>query len=78
MQEKHRFICEDTLDGIFTAVYDAWASRCGHDNVEISVSKPDGPELFCRNHTIVSDPEKALKVSRTLRRRLNLREFEII
>ena len=27
MTEKHRFICEDSLDGIFTAVYDAWASR---------------------------------------------------
>ena len=78
MTEKHRFICEDSLDGIFTAVYDAWASRCGHDAVEISVREPENLEFFCQYHQIPSSSEKALKVARTLRQRLSVREYELI
>ena len=29
------FLCEDSVDGIFTGVYDAWASGLGHDNVRL-------------------------------------------
>lgn len=25
----HIFLCEDSIDGIFTGIYDAWASRYG-------------------------------------------------
>ena len=78
MTEKHRFICEDSLDGIFTAVYDAWASRCGHEAVEISVREPENLEFFCQYHQIPSSSEKALKVARTLRQRLSVREYELI
>lgn len=78
MPEKHRFICEDTLEGIFTAVYDAWASRCGHENVEISVREPDSLELFCQYHYIPADQEKSMKVARTLQRRLNARSYEML
>lgn len=31
------FQCEDSIDGIFTAVYQAWSSGYGHDNVKIEV-----------------------------------------
>ena len=31
------FLCDDTMEGIFTAVYDAWASRLGHANVKLQV-----------------------------------------
>ena len=27
------FVCEDSLDGILTGVYDAWDSRLGHSGV---------------------------------------------
>ena len=29
------FVCENSIDGIFTAVYDAWSSGYGHNNVRI-------------------------------------------
>ena len=29
------FVCEDNIDGIFTAIYDAWASHFGHKNIYI-------------------------------------------
>ena len=30
------FLCEDSLDGIFSGVYDAWASGYGHANVTLT------------------------------------------
>ena len=41
------FICEDSLDGIFTGVYDAWASRYGHQNVALLAHEPENYMLFC-------------------------------
>lgn len=29
------FVCEDSLDGILTGVYDAWDSRLGHSGVRL-------------------------------------------
>ena len=29
------FCCEDTVDGIFTSVYDAWASKIGLNHVTV-------------------------------------------
>lgn len=78
MQEKQRFLCENSLDGLFTAVYDAWDSRCGHENVELAVQEPDNLEFFCREHRTATDPEKAARVARTLRRRLGSRGYEIL
>ena len=37
----HIFLCEDSIDGIFTGIYDAWASRVGHDRVKLEA----GPEI---------------------------------
>ena len=31
------FVCEDSPEGIFTGVYDAWNSRLGHENVRLEV-----------------------------------------
>ena len=30
------FQCEDSIDGIFTGVYDAWASHYGHKHIQLS------------------------------------------
>ena len=63
------FICEDSLDGIFTGVYDAWASRYGHQNVALLAHGTEDCMLFCeyvRVWTVFSILET---VARTLRRR---------
>lgn len=65
------FLCEDSPNGIFTGVYDAWASRYGHKNVCLKIdSKEDNYELFCSYITVTPDLEKSEKVIRTLRKRL--------
>lgn len=40
------FICEDSLEGIFTGVYDACASRLGHRNIRLATGEPENYELF--------------------------------
>ena len=40
------FVCEDSLDGILTGVYDAWDSRLGHRRVKLKTAGVDTYELF--------------------------------
>lgn len=76
--EKQVFLCEDTLEGIFTGVYVAWESRCGHGNVELRTREPENLEFFCQYHQVVQDGEKAWKVARTIRRDLGEEVYECI
>lgn len=64
------FLCEDSIDGIFTGVYDAWASRYGHANISLTTRQPDNYSLFCEYISVQTDYEKSKKVARTLLARL--------
>ena len=64
------FQCEESLDGILTGVYDAWASRLGHKAVRLETEAQANLELFCRYRQVPADLEKADKVLRTIRRRM--------
>ncbi len=64
------FVCEDSLDGIFTGVYDAWDSRLGHKNVRLEICQEEELELFCQYRPVETDREKAEKVFRTIERRM--------
>lgn len=67
------FICENSIEGILTGVYDAWvealSSGLGHAHCKLAVSA-EQPELFCIYRETETDPEKAGKVIRTLRKKL--------
>ena len=41
------FICEARLEGIFTGVYGACASRRGHRNIRLATGEPGKYERFC-------------------------------
>lgn len=64
------FLCDDNIDGIFTGVYDAWASKYGHRNVALTTHTPDNYTLFDEYITVITDMEKSRKVADTLRQRL--------
>ncbi|MDO4339651.1 MAG: TIGR03915 family putative DNA repair protein [Eubacteriales bacterium] len=76
--EKRVLICEDTLEGIFSAVYDGWHYGAKGLNVEIVTREPDDIEFFCTYETIPSDGEKAQKVARSVRRKLGYSVYEHI
>lgn len=72
------FLCKDSLDGILTGVYDAYASRLGYDHVKLQIEGTDDPELFAEYREVVPDQEKSGKVLRTIRRELGLEAYESI
>lgn len=72
------FVCEDSLDGILTGVYDAWDSRLGHSGVRLKTADTDTYELFCEYREVATDMEKAEKVLRTVLRRMGEEAREAI
>lgn len=69
MEEKY-IICEDSLEGIFTAVYDAYALREGHERIHIQVGEEDNYRLFAIYMHSHPDSVKTDKVVRTLQNRM--------
>lgn len=69
MEEKY-LICEDSLEGIFTGIYDAYALREGHKRVHIQVGEEENLRLFATYVYILPDFVKTEKVANTLRARL--------
>ena len=66
------FLCGPEPEDIFTAVYDAWASRLGHDHVRLEIDSPQRQiGLFCQYVSVVRDLEKAEKVSRSIARKIS-------
>ncbi|MCL2253258.1 MAG: TIGR03915 family putative DNA repair protein [Lachnospiraceae bacterium] len=59
-------ICEDSLEGIFTAIYDAYLLKRPHDEIHIQVGEEENLRLFAEYRTIKADPLKAKKVARTI------------
>ena len=69
MEEKY-IICEDSLEGIFTAIYDAYALREGHEHIHVQVGEEDNYRLFASYLYSQPDFVKTEKVVRTLKSRL--------
>ena len=69
MEEKY-IICEDSLEGIFTGIYEAYALREGHAHVHLQIGEEDNLRLFAVYLPVSSDPVKTEKVVQTLRSRL--------
>ena len=74
----HIFLCEDSIDGIFTGIYDAWASRYGHKNIKLCINDTITYELFSEYITVTPDSEKSEKVGRTIIARLGMEVYQDI
>lgn len=72
------FLCPDSVDGILTAVYDAFASGYGHKNIHLVLQTDYNYNLFQETISVRSDSEKAEKVHRTLESRLGSLFYETI
>ena len=72
------FCCEDSVDGIFTAVYEAWDSRIGLQHVTVQAGQNHNIQLFARYRQVETDHEKAAKVGNTIRRKMGREDYETI
>lgn len=77
--EQFIFQCEDSLDGIFTAVYNAWDSGYGHKNIQIQlINKEMNYQLFSTYIPVITDYEKSEKVARTIKKKISVEAYESI
>lgn len=60
-------LCEDTQEGIFTGIYEAYARKLNPAQVRIVAGEETELRLFSVYHTIETDADKAAKVARTMR-----------
>lgn len=75
---KKIFLCEDSIEGICTSVYDGWKWGAAGNQLGVSVSAPEGPELFCTFVKIETDTEKAGKVAGSVKRKLGSHLYETL
>lgn len=68
--EKLILLCPDSLEGIFSAVYDGWLLERDGRIVEIRQEEPQNMELFSVVRPVPADMDKSRKVLRCVRRRL--------
>lgn len=61
------YVCEDSLEGIFTGIYRAYEEKRDHDDTILSLT--DEPILFAEFVEVEPDRYKTLKVINTLQRR---------
>ena len=70
--EEYVLICEDTIEGILTGVYDAYQLKKengieSHNTIHLSVKEPDMMRLFTHYDNIATDNNKAGKVINTIK-----------
>ena len=66
--EEIYLICEDSLEGIFTGVYDAYLQKKPHDTIHLCVGEEENYRLFAVYTECPPDEQKAAKVARTIGR----------
>lgn len=82
MITKRIYLCDDSIDGIFTAIYLAWSSRYGHSNIKIEIksegSKYSNIELFAEYIGTDTDYTLASKVSKAIREKISEEAYEMV
>lgn len=72
------FVCEDSLEGIFSGVYDACSSRLGHRNIRLTTGEPENYELFSEYIPVAPSSEKTKKVINTIVSRFGMQFYESV
>lgn len=72
------FTCEETFEAMMTCVYDAWASRLGHDNLRLQLEPVLQQGLFCTYVHVDADTGKASSVVRSVQRKISYAAYRQI
>ncbi len=75
MDEQIIFLCEDSLEGIFSGVYEIWASRLDHERCHLQSGNYEY-QMFCEYRQVDTDEKKAWKVSKTVCERLGFETYQ--
>lgn len=67
---KNIYICNDTVTGIFSAIYDAWKTRLGEQQLGIALRGMVDQELFCEYIEVKESEKKTIAVENLIKRHL--------
>lgn len=68
--EEYYLICEDSLEGIFTGIYNAYLKKIPHERIHLCVGEEENYRLFAVYENCAADERKAAGVAKTI-----IREF---
>ncbi|MCM1157202.1 MAG: TIGR03915 family putative DNA repair protein [Bacteroidales bacterium] len=78
MENRMIYLCEDTPDGVFSAVYDAWAAHIPEERLSLQAERNHAMQLFADYVYVQTDLEKAVKVARSVRSKLGGEAYEMM
>lgn len=73
--EEYYLICEDSLEGIFTGIYDAYLKKKSHEQIHICFGEEENYCLFAVYERCVPDDKKTASVARTIIRQFGMETY---
>lgn len=68
MMVRKILLCEDSLEGVFSGIYEAYARKYSPEDTVLQVGEEDNYQLFSEYITIEADAVQTRKVSNTINR----------
>ena len=72
---KRVYVCTDTITGIFSAIYDAWKTKLGQEQLGIVLKGAIDQELFCEYMEVVESEKKAVAVENLIKQHLGYETY---
>jgi probable DNA metabolism protein len=76
MDNMYVYQCEDSMESIFTAIYNVYEDH--HSKEEVLLTLDDEPRLFATVIPVAPDEDKTRKVIHTLRQRFGEEDYEYL
>lgn len=72
---KRVYVCNDTITGIFSGIYDAWKTKLGQDQLGIVLKGCIDQELFCEYVEVVESEKKTIAVENLIKKHLGYEAY---
>ncbi|MBQ8559928.1 MAG: TIGR03915 family putative DNA repair protein [Tyzzerella sp.] len=72
---RKKYICNDNITGIFSAIYDAWKTRLREEQLGIALKGMVDQELFCEYIEVEESQKKAIAVENLIKRHLGSQAY---
>jgi len=77
MKHTRILVCEDSLEGILSAVHEAYVSRYGLHDICVRTEEDD-PSFFTEIKKVETDIEAAAKIAETIKKKMSETAFQMI
>lgn len=75
---KRVYVCEDSVEGILSGVYQAFVERNGHSNNRLELGPVQQPEFFCEYVEVKAEAENAKKVIQSIKDKISIEAWHMV